>query len=593
MRTLSRVLIGTLAFIGAIVVLAFGIGIYAATKYEGRANVAPDKFILTLNLDRDYQESNERPRLSSLKLGAQTSMQDVLFALRRAKDDPRVTAIAATLNEQHFGIAQIQELRTAIADFRAAGKQAYLFSETIGEGTGALQGYYLAAAFDPIWVQPTGNVGVAGIGTEQPFLRKTLERLGVKANVVKRKEFKSAMETFTEEHISPANKEEITALLGGWFEQMVDGIAADRKLDTATVKALIDKGPLLADEAKEAKLVDQLGYRDQFEDALNEKVGKIAHVTLRRYVDMPVWSGRPAPKKSIAVVSAIGTISRGAAEENPFAGDEGIKSAVTAKAIRDAVANKDVEAIVLRVDSPGGSAVASDTIWREVVRAKERKKPIIVSMGNVAASGGYFISMAADRIFADAGTVTGSIGVISGKFVVAGTSQKLDVNWDRISFGESAGMFSAQTDWNARELARLNTVMDAVYADFTSKAAQGRGKPIEEFEKYARGRVWSGADALKIGLVDELGGLNAAIDHAKTKIGLTAEDTVKLVPYPKPEDPLDAILKAMTDSDAPTDIMTGVKAISAFGKVAGPVLETLQGAQTKGPQLYMEPVEVE
>ncbi len=593
MRSLFRVLIGTFAFIGLIVVLAFGVGIYAASKFEGRSAKAPDKFVLTLNLDKDYQESNERPRLASLKLGTQTSMQDALFALRRAKDDPRVTAVVATLNDHHFGIAQIQELRTAIADIRAAGKPTYLFSETIGEGTGALQGYYLAAAFETIWVQPTGNVGVAGIGTEQPFVRKALERLGVKANVIKRKEYKSAMETFTEDHISPANKEELTALLGGWFDQMVDGIAADRKLDKAAVKDLIDRGPLLAAEAKEGKLIDALGYRDQFEDALNQKVGRMAHVPLRRYADLPVWAGRAEAKKSIAVVSAIGTISRGSAEENPFAGDEGIKSAVTAKAIRDAVANKDVEAIVLRVDSPGGSAVASDTIWREVVRARESKKPVIVSMGNVAASGGYFISMAADRIFADAGTITGSIGVISGKIVLAGTSEKLDVNWDRISFGESAGLFSSQTEWNARELARLNTVMDAVYADFTGKAAQGRGKPVEEFEKYARGRVWSGADAVKIGMIDELGGLNAAIDHAKTKIGLTAEDSVKLVPYPTPEDPLQAILKAMSDGDAPSDIMTGVRAISAFGKVAGPLLETLQGAQTKGPALYMEPVGVE
>ena len=201
--------------------------------------------------------------------------------------------------------------------------------------------------------------------------------------------------------------------------------------------------------------------------------------------------------------------------------------------------------------------------------------------------------MSADRIFADAGTITGSIGVIMGKVVLAGTSQKLDVNWDRISFGESAGFFSSQTEWNQRELARLNQIIDATYADFTGKAAQGRGKPVEEFEKYARGRVWTGADAVKIGMIDELGGLNAAIDYAKTKIGLTAADTVKLVPYPKPEDPLDAFLKAITDSDAPTDLMTGVKAITAFGKIAGPLMETVQGAETKGPQLHMEPVEVE
>jgi protease-4 len=412
-------------------------------------------------------------------------------------------------------------------------------------------------------------------------------------NVVARKEYKSAYETFTNESISAPNREELTTLLGAWYGQMVAGIAADRKLDAADVQALIDKGPLLADEAKDGKLIDELGYRDQFEAALKEKVGDVPHIALRRYVDMAPWKGRPAATHTIALVNAIGTISRGGSDNNPFAGDDGIKSAVTAKAIRDAVANKDVEAIVLRIDSPGGSYVASDTIWREVVRAKEKKKPIIASMGNTAASGGYFIAMAADRIFADAATITGSIGVLSGKLVIAGISEKLDVNWDRISFGESAGLFSSNTDFNPRELARMNQVMDAIYADFTTKAAQGRGKPVEEFEKYAHGRVWVGSDAIKNGLVDELGGLAEAIDHAKTRIGLKPEDTVNIVQYPKPQEPLEAFLKAVSDGDAPTDIMAGVRVLTTLGKVAGPVLQTMQGTQAKGPRLYMEPVEAE
>ena len=251
-------------------------------------------------------------------------------------------------------------------------------------------------------------------------------------------------------------------------------------------------------------------------------------------------------------ISAVGEISRGGSDENPLSGDDGIKSAVTAKAIRDAVADQDVEAIVLRVDSPGGSYVASDTIWREMVRAKEKKKPVIVSMGDTAASGGYFIAMPADRIFASPATITGSIGVLTGKLVVAGLSEKLDVNWDRIAFGESAGLFSSNTDFNPRELARLNEVMDAAYADFTTKAAEGRGKPVEELEKNAHGRVWSGADAVKIGLVDELGGLSAAIDYAKTKIGLKATDPVTWSKsYPSPEDSFGPrSVRPFSDSDA-------------------------------------------
>jgi protease-4 len=595
MRTLGRILVGILAAIGVVVVVLICSGVYFASRIENRAArmTPPDAFVLTVDLDRSYPESVDRTRFAALRFGSQVSMQDALLSLRRAKDDPRVKAVAATLNEQRFGLAQIQELRAALAEIRAAGKPTMVYAETIGEGTGALQSYYLAAAFDTIWVQPSGNVGVAGIGIEQPFLRKTLDRVGLKANVVQRKEYKSALETFTNESISPANREALTALLGGWYEQMVAGIAADRKLDAAAVKALIDKGPLLADEAKAGGLVDTLGYRDAFEAALKEKAGAIPHVPLRRYVDMAPWKGRAKPAKTIALVSAVGTISRGGGAESPFAGDDGVKSAVLAKAIRDAVANKDVAAIVLRVDSPGGSYVASDTIWREVVLAKEKKKPIVASMGNTAASGGYFIAMAADRIFADPATVTGSIGVITGKLVVAGLSQKLDVNWDRIAFGESAGMFSATSEFSPPQLARLNQAMDAVYADFTAKAAAGRGKPVAELERSARGRVWTGADALKAGLVDELGGLNAAIDDAKSRIGLQATDNVRLVRYPKPEDPVEAILKAVTDGETPTDIMTGVRAIAEFGRVAAPYMRALEGASATGPQLVIDPVEAE
>ncbi len=593
MRTLGRFLIGLLATVGFLMVVLLTLTIYVASKFETRTPRTPDSFVLTIDLDRGFEETNERPRLSSFRFSNHIGMQDAIMALRRAKDDPRVKAVVATVNDQKLGLAQAQEVRDVIAAIRAAGKPTMVFSETMGEGGGALQTYYLAAGFENIWVQPSGDVGVAGIGIEQPFLKKTLEKVGLKGSVVKRKEYKSAMETFTDEQISPANKEELTALVGGWFDQMVEGIAADRKLTPAAVKALIDKGPLLATEAKDGGLVDNLGYRDQFQDAVKAKVGAIPHVPLRRYVEIGDWKGRATPSHTIALVSAVGEISRGGNDESPFSGDQGIKSAVTAKAIRDAVADKKVEAIVLRVDSPGGSYVASDTIWREIVKAKEKKKPIIASMGNTAASGGYFIAMAADRIFASPATITGSIGVLTGKVVIGGLSEKLDMHWDRISFGESAGMFSSVTDFNQRELARLNQVMDAIYADFTTKAAEGRGKPVEELEKQAHGRVWSGADAVKNGLVDELGGLSQAIDYTKTKIGLKPTDLVNIVEYPESEGSLDAIMKSLSDSDTPTDILSGVRALATFGRFAAPILEAWQGIHARGPQLRMEPVEVE
>ncbi|TAL02943.1 MAG: signal peptide peptidase SppA [Rhodospirillaceae bacterium] len=592
MRSLGKILVGLLASIGFIVVVLIGLGIYAAARWEGthEAHRAPDRFVLTLDLDKGFDESPDGTKLASLKFGPHVTFQDAVLALKRAKDDPRVIGVAASLNDQAIGIARIQEIRDLIGQIRAAGKPTTLFSESIGEGTGAMSSYYLASAFGDIWVQPSGDVGIAGIGIEQPFFKKLLDRIGVKASFVKRKEYKSAAENLTDESMSPANHEELQALLGGWFDQMVTGIAGDRKLTPAAVKDLVDKGPLTAAEAKDGGLIDHLGYRDEFEANLGKTTGGMVHVPLSKYAQMEPPEGRPEPKKSIAVITAVGEISRGTADDSPLSSDNGIKSAVVAKAIRDAVGNQNVAAIIIRIDSPGGSYVASDTIWREVVRAKQSKKPVIVSMGDVAASGGYFIAMAADRIFAEPGTITGSIGVLSGKIVIGGASDKLDVHWDRITAGESAGLYSSTTDFTPKQLARLNEVMDTVYTDFTTKAAQGRKVDVETLEKSAHGRVWSGADALKVGLVDELGGFAQALDYTKTQIGLKPSDTVWLLSYPPAEDPWEKLLKTLSDGDVPSDIFTMMRSAAEIGRVLAPAEGILAGTSTHGPQLQMAPV---
>ncbi|MCC6912509.1 MAG: signal peptide peptidase SppA, partial [Rhodospirillaceae bacterium] len=279
-------------------------------------------------------------------------------------------------------------------------------------------------------------------------------------------------------------------------------------------------------------------------------------------------------------------------ERNLFSAATGVRSGVMAKAVRDALADKDIAAVIIRVDSPGGSYVASDTIWREVVKAKDKKKPVIVSMGNLAASGGYFISMPADRIFAQPATITGSIGVVMGKVVIGGALDKLDINFDRITFGESAGIFSSATDFSPTQLARLNQMLDATYADFTGKAAQGRGKTQEEIEKVARGRVWTGKDALANGLVDELGGLSKAIDYTKAKVGLQPTDTLELVPFPKPKGRLAEFLSGLENPDLPFGIMSALHTLARIGDVMSPVMNELESANRPGTQLYMAPMTV-
>jgi protease-4 len=593
MRKLGKFVIGLFATIGVIVMLLVGVGIYAVTKMENRhaGRSVPDHFILTMNLDRGFDEEPETRGFMSLGFGNRVKFQDAVIALKRAKDDPRVVAVAATLSEQHIGFARTQELRDLIAQIRAAGKPTMLFSESIGEGTGVMRAYYLASAFGDIWVQPSGSVGVAGIGLEQPFLRKALDHIGLSPNFIQRKEYKSATENLTAASMSPANREETEALVNGWFDQMVTGVAADRRMTPDAVKALVDKGPLTPQEAKAGGLIDDIGYRDEFEAALRRTTRTAPRVTLTRYADIAPPPGTPQPTKTVAVITAAGQIERGGQEDNPFEADGAVKSRIMAKAIRDAVANPKVAAIILRIDSPGGSYVASDTIWREVVRAKESKKPVVVSMGDVAASGGYFIAMSANRIFAAPGTITGSIGVLSGKMVFAEASEKLNINWERVAAGESAGLFSPLRDFTPQELARMNQIMDIVYADFTTKAAQGRNLDPADLEKVAKGRVWTGADALKARLVDELGGFSQALDYTKTLIGLKPTDPVWLLPYPKPEDPWEKVFKAISDEDTPANILTTMRAAVQISKVLTSVQAMFMGTQAQGPQLQMTPVE--
>jgi protease-4 len=593
MKLIGKLLLGVLASIGFFFVVAMGVGVYLAMQFDGLAAPkikAPDKIVVTLDLDQTLSEGAAGRRFDGFALHPRATLQDTLIAIRRAKDDPRVMGIAATISDQALGLAQTQDVRDVIAEFRSSNKPTMLFAETIGEGVGATPAYYLAASFGELWVQPSGTVGLAGIGVEQPFFKAFLDRVGVKANVIQRKEYKSTMENLTNERISPANRESLEALLGSFFDQFVAGIAKDRDLAPADVRRLIDKGPLMAQEALSAKLIDRIGYRDQFDDALDKALPEAQAAEVGEYLAYGPPAGRSEPKKRVAMIHAVGEIVRGR-DDNLFGQEGVITSDDMAEAIADAAADDDIAAIILRIDSPGGSYVASDTIWREIVLAKE-KKPVIASMGNTAASGGYFLAMAADRIFAQPATVTGSIGVIMGKLVFAGAFDKLDINWDRITFGESAGMFSAVQEFSAKDLTRLNEMIDASYLDFTTKAAAGRGKDVADLERFARGRVWTGADALKAGLIDELGGLGRAIDYTKEKLGLALTDTVVLVPFPAPEDPWKALLKAVEDGNLPFGLMSGMRTLRDLMERLAPLGAAERALNRGGVQLYAEPLVV-
>ncbi|MBT5242415.1 MAG: signal peptide peptidase SppA [Rhodospirillaceae bacterium] len=592
MRIIGKILVGILASLGLSVLVLSGFSIYFLMNTDGLSNQAtapPENMILSLNLDAGFSEGRSGPNLTSFGVAGRASLQDAVIALRRAGTDDRVQAVVANVSGQSLGLAQVQEIRDAVAVFRESGKPALLYTDTLGELGNATTTYYLATAFEEIWLQPSGGVGLTGLAIEQPFLKGFLDKLGIRANALQRYEYKSAAENFTNTEMSEPNKEALDALFGSIFEQLVDGIAEARGISTNDVEKLMAEGPLLAQEAMDGGLVDHLAYRDEFNTRVDDAVEDGKRVSVRRYLNYGLPEETKEAERSVALIHAVGTIGRGKSDDSPFGGEGNIGADTLAKAVRDAAEDEDVDAILLRVDSPGGSYVASDTIWREVIRAKETGKPFIVSMGNTAASGGYFIAMPADKIYAQPGTITGSIGVIINKVVFEGALEKLDINWSTLTYGENGDIFTPSRDFNEAELARMNRTLDAIYDDFTTKAAAGRDMSVAEMREIAKGRVWSGADAKRIGLVDELGGLSDAIDHTKVAIGLTSDDLVRLVPYPKRKDPFESILDALEDGTLPFGLRSAIESLVTLTRT----INTWVTPYARGPEaavLYAPPL---
>jgi protease IV len=503
--------------------------------------------ILELDLTDGLAETRPTDPISAVAARNRAVLPDVLDGLRRAREDGRVKILVARLGGRPIGLAAVQELRHAIANFAEAGKTTIAWAESFGEFSAGNVQYYLATAFEQIWLQPSGDLGLTGIAVERIFLRGVLDRLGAEFQVAKRHEFKSAAEQFTETGFSAPAREETERLTASVTEQLVQAIADRRGLARTKVTELIDAGPFLAVRAHAEGLVDELGYRDEVYAHARKQAGPDATVLyLARYQRGKVMAERAraavlqtsaAPEPGVALIYATGAIRRGRSGRGPLAGNS-MGSDTIGAAIRAAAKDPHSRAIVLRVNSPGGSAVASDTIWREVVRARAGGMPLVVSMGDVAASGGYYISMAADEIVAQPGTITGSIGVITGKPVLGEAIGRAGVTSDLISHGAHAAMFSQLRPFSADEWTLVNDWLDHIYADFIGKVATGRGMTTEQVHEVARGRVWSGADALAHGLVDELGGLDRATAIARRRAGLPDSAPVRIFPRTRPIDRL-------------------------------------------------------
>ena len=573
---MRRLVVGFFAAVGFLTVLLL-FGVFLLTK-ELKPIVTPlaDNIILTVDLTQGLAEGPHQDRLLRLLLGSEPSLRDVLDGIETASSDPRVKVLLARVGDDELGLAKIQELCDAIAAFRAKGKFALAFADSFGEFGPGTRPYYLATAFDEIWLQPMGNVGLTGLYAEVPFFKGTLDLLGIVPEFDHREEFKTAMNSLTETKMTPPHREEVDALLASIGGQIIHGIAEGRKLPEAEVREAIDRGPLLADEARQAKLVDRLGYRDEVLAQARAHAGSGAELTgLTTYLDR---AGRPHREGStIALIYGSGLIQRAASSANPLTESNVMAATEITRAFRAAVRDPAVRAILFRIDSPGGSVVASESIWREVVFARERGKPVVVSMGDVAGSGGYYVAAAADKIVAEPSTLTGSIGVLAGKLVVSDLFRKLGMSTDSAQVGANAAMYSSTSEFSTRAHSRLEAFLDETYKGFKDHVASGRHMTQEEVEEVARGRVWSGEDAKARGLVDELGGSAVALRLAKEAAKLAPDAAVKLTVFPREKEPFEIVFDRLVgkerDGDEPG---ASSQSIERSLKAAQPLLQRLE-----------------
>ena len=575
MGRVARIAVIFLSCIGALTVVVIGLIVWGVSRVEtpgsveARRHLLASKVVMTIDLNRPFRQAPSDDPLQRLTGEKAYVVSTTADAIIRAANDPKVKGLFATMDTPSTGMAGAQELRDAIAKFHQSGKPTVLFSQTMDEAGNGTLAYYLASAFGDIWLQPSGGVGLQGIALEGPYFRGLLDWAGVEPQMSGRWEYKSAIETFTGKGMSAPARENLGGLLKSWMDQMSAGIAQDRHLTPEQIKALMGKGPYLAAEAQSAGLVDHLGYRNDAEDAAGFADPDMDSLDVSDYPAAPHFNGT-----HVAVISGMGAIHSGGKGEG-FAEEEGFSSDTVANAFRDAIDDDDVEAILFRIDSPGGSYTASDTVWREVGRAREAGKPVVALMGNVAASGGYFVAMAADRIVAEPGTITGSIGVFSGKMVLKGLWSHLGVAWDGMALGDNATMYSANEPFTPGQWTKLNAILDTIYGDFTAKAAAGRHLTQERLDKLARGRVWSGADAQAVGLVDELGGMDRALAELRSLLKLAPDARLELVPYPEPRKPWEVLADLLGD-EAKTGVQ--LRGLARSAQTVLPVLSRLQGA---------------
>lgn len=531
--TRKTVLIITSIVVGLVLVALIGLAILVAAVRKSEPTIA-DNSVLNLRVAGSLPDYVPYDPLRKLFGGNDQSLSNLVLQFKKAKADNRIKLILLDINMSGAGWGKSEEIRDAIADFRSSGKPVYAYMEF-----GMNKEYYIASACDKIYLAPPGELFINGLAADVMFFRGSLDKLGVYPDIFQIGKYKSVGDTFTRKDMSDAHREFMNSLLDDLFNRYVEAIAKGRNTTADNVRAIIDEAPYGAVKAKEAGLIDGAEYRDDLEKQIKANLGykdsdELRIVKSSEYSDVPAESLGLNKGENIAVIYATGDIGSGQSDNSP-SGSQSIGSDTLSKAINDARDDKTIKAIVIRVDSPGGSGLASDIIWHAVEAAKQ-KKPVVISMGDVAASGGYYISAPASKIIAQPSTITGSIGVVAGKPVMRGFYDWLGISNEYVMRGKNSGMFRETEKFSDSERAKFEDwIKTTYYSDFVPKVAKGRNKDAAFVDSVGQGRVWTGYQGKERGLVDDFGGLDRAVEVAKELANIPKDKGVHrvILPYPR------------------------------------------------------------
>jgi len=541
----ALLIIGGIVAVFALVAV-IGIALVVSVFRKGEPSIR-DNSLLTLRVAGSLPDYTPDDPFKRFFGGPDQSLTGLVMQFKKAKVDKRIKAILLEVDMSGVGWGKSEELRDAITDFRSSGKPVYAYLEI-----GLNKEYYIASACDKIYVAPPGELFINGLAADVMFFRGSLDKLGIYPDIYQIGKYKSAGDMFTQKQMTDAHREYINSLLDDLYGRYVNTIAQARKKTPDEVRALIDNAPYSAAKAKEAGLIDESAYRDDVEKQLKAQLGykdsdAFTPVRGADYRDVSPESLGLNEGERIAVIYGTGTIGSGSSENSPR-GEQSIGSDTVAKALNDAAADKTIKAIILRVDSPGGSGLASDIIWH-AVEAANQKKPVVVSMSDVAASGGYYISAAASKIIAEPSSITGSIGVVAGKPVMRGFYDWLGISNEYVLRGKNAGIFRETEKFSDDERAKFEDwIKTTYYQDFVPKVAKGRKKDAQSVDAVGQGRVWTGAQAKERGLVDDFGGLDKAIEVAKELAKIPADKGVERVILPYPQTFLQQLLSGTQDN---------------------------------------------